>query len=184
MARFAWDCLKKSNVVFNALAGRLGEGTKNLDLRIGMHSGAVTAGVLRGEKGRFQIFGDTVNTAARMESSSRPGSIHCSKSTADLICYAGKSDWVTERQDKIVAKGKTQTQSRPSYCGLINSTLVGVMAQGKGEMTTFWVNPKGSGSHSTVLSRESSEAALCTHFDVIQGPSKDDTIKCDAYVDV
>ena len=31
-------------------------------MRFGLHSGSVTAGVLRGEKSRFQLFGDTVNT--------------------------------------------------------------------------------------------------------------------------
>ena len=39
------------------LSASLGEGTDELALRTGMHSGDVTAGVLRGEKGRFQLFG-------------------------------------------------------------------------------------------------------------------------------
>ena len=39
--------------------------TGELGLRAGMHSGPVTAGVLRGEKSRFQLFGDTVNTGEK-----------------------------------------------------------------------------------------------------------------------
>jgi class 3 adenylate cyclase len=46
--------------------------------------GPTTAGVLRGEKSRFQLFGDTVNTAARMESTGQKGRIHVSQKTADV----------------------------------------------------------------------------------------------------
>lgn len=66
MVRFARDCMFKLSFVTNKLAGELGDDTNTLQLRIGLHSGETTAGVLRGIKGRFQLFGDTVNTASRM----------------------------------------------------------------------------------------------------------------------
>ena len=43
--------------------------TGELSMRFGIHSGPVTAGVLRGEKSRFQLFGDTVNTGTQLLSS-------------------------------------------------------------------------------------------------------------------
>ena len=65
MVRFAQACLHRlQEVLANDLAVRLGPDVLDINMRVGLHSGPTTAGVLRGIKGRFQLFGDTVNTAA------------------------------------------------------------------------------------------------------------------------
>ena len=55
MARFARACVKSMTEVTQAMELELGPDTGELAIRIGVHSGPVTAGVLRGEKGRFQV---------------------------------------------------------------------------------------------------------------------------------
>ena len=52
------DCMSKlSQEVLPSLVQKFGDDTSALDFRIGIHSGPVTGGVLRGMKSRFQIFG-------------------------------------------------------------------------------------------------------------------------------
>jgi len=51
------ECMAKLNQILQRLSTTLGEDTVELALRTGIHSGEVTAGVLRSEKGRFQLFG-------------------------------------------------------------------------------------------------------------------------------
>ena len=59
MVKFARDCMYKMTEIVCRLEETLGPGTQELRMRFGLHSGPVTAGVLRGEKSRFQLFGDT-----------------------------------------------------------------------------------------------------------------------------
>eukprot|EP00980_Cylindrotheca_fusiformis_P005912 scaffold1246_cov134-Cylindrotheca_fusiformis.AAC.4 len=74
-------------------------------------SGQVTAGVLRGERSRFQLFGDTMNTAAQMESTSARNRIQVSQATADLLLAAGHSNWIAGRKSKVFVKGKGDMQT-------------------------------------------------------------------------
>jgi len=57
----------------------------NLMVRFGIHSGSLVAGIVGIKKFAYDIWGDTVNTAARMEQSSEPGKINISKATFDLV---------------------------------------------------------------------------------------------------
>ena len=49
----------KLELLLSDLEQSLGSDTVELGMRVGLHSGPVTAGVLRGDKSRFQLFGDT-----------------------------------------------------------------------------------------------------------------------------
>eukprot|EP00980_Cylindrotheca_fusiformis_P030347 scaffold24674_cov127-Cylindrotheca_fusiformis.AAC.1 len=109
--KFARDCLKKMHEMTRKMEVSLGPDTTELDMRIGIHSGQVTAGVLRGERCRFQLFGDTMNTAARMESGGERSRIQISPVTADLLAIAGFSKWVVPRSHKIFVKGKGEMQT-------------------------------------------------------------------------
>ena len=54
MTRFAGEAMERMNeIIHSKLVHTLGEETANLRMRVGLHSGAVTAGVLRGERARL-----------------------------------------------------------------------------------------------------------------------------------
>jgi hypothetical protein len=111
MCRFAMDSMKQMKVTMGELQHTLGPETSMLSMRFGLHSGPVTSGVLRGDKSRFQLFGDTVNTAARMESTGQRDRIQVSQSTADLLIASGRSDWINKRDGLVAAKGKGELQT-------------------------------------------------------------------------
>jgi class 3 adenylate cyclase len=106
MAKFARECLSKMRNLTKMLEVKLGPDTSSLSFRVGLHSGPVTGGVLRGDNARFQLFGDTVNTAARMESTGIINRIQMSQTTATLLMEASKGHWVQPREEVVYAKGK------------------------------------------------------------------------------
>jgi class 3 adenylate cyclase len=133
MARFARECTKMANKITRKLEATLGPDTAELAFRTGLHSGPVTGGVLRGKNARFQLFGDTMNTASRMESTGARDRVQVSTKTADLLIAAGKSHWVTPRVEKVLAKGK-------------------------GELQTYWLSMHSSAGTASVSSSSSCES--------------------------
>jgi len=70
----------------NFIANRHKEkGDKTFRVRIGIHTGNVIAGIVGATKFAYDIWGDTVNTAARMEESSAEGKINISQTTYNLV---------------------------------------------------------------------------------------------------
>ena len=110
LTKFAFAARDKVHEVCTQLDAE-GLNTLNLDMRFGIHSGAITAGILRGTKSRFELFGDTINTASRMESTSVGGKIQVSAETAELIRLDRREAWLVKRDGMVTAKGKGQLQT-------------------------------------------------------------------------
>ncbi len=92
IAKFALDIQK---YIKDEFAG-------NLHIRIGIHTGAVTAGIIGEKKFSYDLWGDAVNTASRMESHGITGEIHCSQQYFDAL----NEQFVFEPRGEIEIKSK------------------------------------------------------------------------------
>ena len=77
-----------------------------LRLRIGLDTGPASAGIIGEKKFFYDVWGDTVNTASRMESLAEPGRVQITTAMRDAI----GPGFATERRGIVEVKGKGQTE--------------------------------------------------------------------------
>lgn len=85
---------------------RIRAGTEGWNIRIGLNTGPLVAGVVGTEKFAYDVWGDTVNTASRMESAGIAGQINLSQATVRLV----EQFFVCEPRGRVHAKGKGQLE--------------------------------------------------------------------------
>jgi class 3 adenylate cyclase len=90
------------NFIQHQIEQRASDGKEPFEVRIGIHTGIVVAGIVGVKKFAYDIWGDTVNIASRMESSGEVGKINISGTTYELVKDAYKCSY----RGKIEAKNK------------------------------------------------------------------------------
>ena len=102
----AINCITAAQQMLSYLEDRNRKHEIKWRMRVGIHSGPIVAGVVGKKKFRYDLFGDTINTASRMESSGEPGKINISGPTYQLV----KNDIDCEYRGEIPAKGKGELE--------------------------------------------------------------------------
>jgi class 3 adenylate cyclase len=97
-----------------------------IKVRIGLHCGPVIAGVIGGHKYTYDLWGDTVNTASRMESQGQREEVHVSESFVKNLCGISEIESIPERI--ILSFGTVTIHDRGK-----------MQIKGKGEMRTFFL---------------------------------------------
>ena len=100
--------LEMQQFIIDRLAERQANNEIAFQMRVGIHTGPVVAGIVGVKKFQYDIWGDTVNTASRMESSGAVGKVNISETTYNLL--KDDPEFVFESRGKVEAKGKGKVE--------------------------------------------------------------------------
>lgn len=78
------------------------------EMRVGIHTGSIVAGIVGVKKFQYDVWGDTVNAASRMESNGAPGMVNISKATYEII--KNEPCFKFEERGKLSVKGKGEME--------------------------------------------------------------------------
>ena len=106
MPNNAANCIRAAKMMQSYLEERNKSHEIKWRMRVGIHSGTIVAGVVGKKKFAYDLFGDTINIASRIESAGEAGKINISSSTYELI----KNDFTCLSRGKIFAKGKGELE--------------------------------------------------------------------------
>ena len=84
------------------------KGLPAFEMRVGIHTGPIVAGIVGVKKFQYDIWGDTVNTASRMESNGEAGKVNISQTTYELL--KADPEFMFESRGKIEVKGKGELE--------------------------------------------------------------------------
>lgn len=100
--------LEMAEVIIKGKEAKIAAGAPYFEVRIGVHTGPVVAGIVGVKKFQYDIWGDTVNTASRMESNGAVGRVNISRSTYEML--KDDPDLHFESRGKIDVKGKGELE--------------------------------------------------------------------------
>jgi hypothetical protein len=102
----AYDAIMMGFELLRVAGSMCARNGRKIVVRIGIHSGAVLSGVVGDSKPQYCLFGDTVNTAARMQAKGERMEIHISDQTHQALIAAGEDEEFEFEPRVVVAKGK------------------------------------------------------------------------------